>query len=229
MVGSLEGRLHEVQDRIVTAAERAGRSAADITLVAVGKGRALDRLVQAWHAGVRDFGENRVQEAKSKLTAWDPALSATWHLIGHLQTNKARDAAKAFEWIHSIDSLRVARAIDRAADQRAPQLLLEVNYGREANKFGFDPAELAVLLPELAALSHVRILGLMTVAPVATMAEDVRPVFRGMRELRDRLAEQLPRVPLPHLSMGMSGDFEVAIEEGATMVRIGSAIFGALS
>jgi hypothetical protein len=175
--------------------------------------------------GHLNFAENRVQEARAKI----PLCSgrATWHMIGHLQTNKCRDVVQFFEWIHSVDSLRLAEELSRwaARVERRLKILLEVNVAGESTKFGFLPESLLVEIPRLAALSHLDLSGLMTMAPWTPEPERTRPVFRRLRELQGRCQELLER-PLPHLSMGMSGDFEVAIEEGSTLVRIGTALFG---
>jgi pyridoxal phosphate enzyme (YggS family) len=215
----IAGYLSSVHGRIEAACARAGRSPGDVTLVAVSKGFSLDAIVEAYGAGQRDFGENRVQEAVAKIEAlWARGIAPRWHLIGHLQTNKAKTAAERFAIIQSVDSKRVAEALSRAAAAPLP-VLLEVNVAEEASKYGFTPEEVAPALSAIAPLSHIDIRGLMTVAPLTDQPETVRPVFRRLRELRDALG-------LQELSMGMTNDFEVAIEEGATIVRVGRAIFG---
>lgn len=175
--------------------------------------------------GVRLFGENRVQEARAKIPLCPGHLR--WHLIGHLQTNKAKDAVHAFEMIHGVDSLRLAEELDRRAEiaSRTVRILVEVNVAGESTKFGYRPQQLLAELPAINALRRLEVHGLMCMAPYAPNPETVRPVFRRGRELA-REAEAVLGVPLPVLSMGMSGDFEVAIEEGSTLVRIGTALFG---
>jgi pyridoxal phosphate enzyme (YggS family) len=208
-----------VRQRIVAACDRAGRSPDDVTIVAVSKGFPAPFIEEALRAGLADIGENRVQEAQSKFAELSERdVRPRWHLVGHLQTNKVRTALGLFDIIHSVDSLKLAEAIDRHAAKPAP-VLIEVNIGGEATKYGFASDETLAACEKIASLSRVDVQGLMTVAPLVSEPEAVRPVFRRLRELRDALG-------LPHLSMGMTDDFEVAIEEGATMVRIGRAIFG---
>jgi PLP dependent protein len=235
-------RLLAVRERIQLAARRAGRSPDDVRLVGVTKTHPPELVAQALDAGLTEFGENRVQEAEAKIAALDAARHRlTWHLIGHLQSNKARRAAALFDLIHSVDSLKLAQALDRhVADtrDRAPRdVLLQVNVSGEASKEGFglarweDSAE--ALDPFLAdveqilALPHLRVRGLMTVAPWGPSPEHARPTFSSTRRLRDLLARRFPAAEWTHLSMGMTDDFETAIEEGATIVRVGRAIFGA--
>ena len=216
---SIADRLARVHERIDAACRRAGRSPDEVTLVGVSKGFPAEAVAEACAAGLRDSGENRVQEAAPKIEALAArAVRPRWHLIGHLQSNKAKTAAHLFAIIHSIDSLRIAEAISRGASRRLP-VLLEVNVSQEASKYGFSMDEVVPALPAIQALPNLDVCGLMTVAPLVDDPEAVRPVFRALRELRDRLG-------LRELSMGMTGDFEVAIEEGATMVRVGRAIFG---
>jgi pyridoxal phosphate enzyme (YggS family) len=227
MIGcvSLPDNLNLIQQRIHAACERSGRDPASVTLLAVTKGVSPDAVNEAGKLGLLLFGENKVQEAKAKI----PLCSGRWrwHMIGHLQTNKCRDAVELFQMIHSVDSLHLAQEISKRADQagRTMPILLEVNLAGEASKFGYRPETLRAELEQLNALPRLEIHGLMTVPPWTSNAENVRPVFRQLRELKER-CEQIFGAPLPHLSMGMSGDFEVAIEEGATMVRIGTALFG---
>jgi pyridoxal phosphate enzyme (YggS family) len=216
---SIEGNVKDIQRRIAAACERAGRSTDDVELVAVTKTIDTPAIEEAFHAGVRHFGENRVQEAAPKierLATIRPEL--TWHMVGHLQTNKAKTAADIFDIIQSIDSLRLAEALSGRSQRRLP-VLIEVNVGGEESKSGLPPSELDEAVERIARLPNLRVDGLMTIAPWVEDAEEVRPVFRRLRQIRDALG-------LRHLSMGMTGDFEVAIEEGATMVRIGRAIFG---
>lgn len=208
-----------IQKRIAMAAGKAGRSPSEVTLVAVTKTVETAAIQEAFEAGLRHFGESRIQEARQKI----PALSClephpTWHMVGHLQTNKAKTALELFNVIHSVDSLRVAEAISQHANCDV-SVLVQVNAGAEDTKHGFALQDTIAALEHIARLPHVRIKGLMTIAPYADDAEEVRPVFRRLRMMRDSLG-------LEHLSMGMSHDFEVAIEEGATLVRIGRAIFG---
>jgi len=206
------------------AAGRAGREAASVTLVAVSKTVPVEVVREALAAGVTILGENRVQEARDKIAVLSGR--ATWHLVGHLQTNKAKLAVQLFDLIHSLDSPRLAEALDRSAEQagRVVRCLVEVNLGGEESKSGTTEEGVRPLLEEAARLAHLRIEGLMTVPPFLPDPEQVRPFFRRLRSLRDKLAGEGFR--LAELSMGMTHDFEVAIEEGATMVRIGTAIFG---
>jgi pyridoxal phosphate enzyme (YggS family) len=222
---SLTENLDSIQQRIRAACERAGRSPESVTLLAVTKGQPPEVVNEAGKLGVTFFGENKIQEAKAKIPLCSGKLR--WHFIGHLQTNKCRDAVELFEMIHSVDSLYVAQEISKRAEQAAKTMpiLLEVNLAGEASKFGYRPEKLEAELSQINALPRLEIHGLMTVPPWTSNAENVRPVFRQLRELKIH-AEQMLGAPLPHLSMGMTGDFEVAIEEGATFVRIGTALFG---
>jgi PLP dependent protein len=220
IASDIRGSLERVHALISDACRRAGRSPAEVLLVAVSKTVAADRVQQAIDAGVAALGENRVQEAKDKIEALGHPVP--WHLIGHLQTNKARDAARLFDWIHSLDRLDLAKELDRRARAagRTLNVLIEVNLGDEPQKGGARPDDVKPLLDALAGLNALSVRGLMAIPPAATDAEATRPYFRRLREMRDAAG-------LEHLSMGMSADFEVAIEEGATMVRVGTAIFGA--
>ena len=212
-------KLAGVRSRIDAACAHAGRPPDSVSRVGVSKGFDADAIAAAYEAGLRDIGENRVQEAVEKIeTLSARGITPRWHLIGHLQTNKAKTAAERFAIIQSVDSQRVAEALSRAAVASLP-VLLEVNVAEEASKYGFTPEEVAPALSAIAALPHLDVRGLMTVAPLTGQPETVRPVFRRLRELRDALG-------LQEISMGMTNDFEVAIEEGATMVRVGRAIFG---
>lgn len=213
--------LERVRQRVHAAAARAGRDPEGITLVAVTKGQPLERVLEAVEAGVRHLGESRVQEAQQKI----PAVQApvTWHLVGHLQRNKVRPALQLFDWIDSLDSLRLAREIQRRAAGPLP-VLLEVNVTGEAGKHGFRPQELPLALAELLRLEGLSIRGLMTLAALVDDPQETRPAFRALRRLRDELARLAPQLEI--LSMGMSQDYEVAIEEGATMIRVGTALFG---
>lgn len=217
--------LEQIQRRIREACTRAGRDPASVELMAVSKNHPPESVRAMADLGVRLFGENRVQEARAKIPLCPTHLR--WHLIGHLQTNKAKDAIHAFEMIHGVDSLRLAEELNRRADaaSRTVRILIEVNVAGESTKFGYRPAQFLAELPALNALRRLEIHGLMCMAPYARVPETVRPVFRRCRELA-REGEQVLGAPLPTLSMGMSGDFEVAIEEGSTLVRIGTALFG---
>ncbi len=206
--------------RIDAACDRAGRLRADVTLIAVSKTHPESIIAAAYAAGLRDFGENRVQEALPKIESLRGAgVTPRWHLIGHLQTNKIRAAIEGFDILHSIDSERLARAISERA-VRPVSVLIEVNVGGEASKFGVAPEDAPKLAEGIGGLPNIDLRGLMTVAPQTDDPEGVRPVFRKLREMRDAIG-------LPELSMGMTDDFEVAVEEGSTLVRVGRALFGA--
>jgi pyridoxal phosphate enzyme (YggS family) len=223
---AIAANLEEIRRRMADAAQRAGRDPASVRLVAVSKTYPAEAVAAAAATGQRVFGESRVQESRDKIPACPPGLE--WHFIGHLQKNKVRQALPLFSFFHSIDSTALAGAIDRIAGETGvkTQGLLEVNVSGEETKHGFTPEELRAQFPTLSKLRHLRIRGLMTMAPYSDNPEDARPVFRTLRELRDELQSTYQH-PLPELSMGMSGDFEPAIEEGATLVRVGSSIFGA--
>jgi pyridoxal phosphate enzyme (YggS family) len=218
-------RLAAVEARLVEACRRAGRSRDEVRLVAVSKTYGPERVEEAAANGLLTFGENRIQEARQKIPLCRGGLE--WHLIGHLQRNKVRDAVSLFSMIHGVDSLRLLEAIDGAAAEQGRDipLLLQVNIANEASKHGLAVDEVAAVLEAASALVHVSVEGLMTVPPFDADPEASRVHFAGLRSLRDRLAEQTG-FPLQELSMGMSGDFEVAIEEGSTMVRVGAALFG---
>ena len=221
-------RLTEVRSRIATAARSVGRPSSSVRLIAVSKTCPLDAIQDAYAAGQRDFGENRVQEALQKIgTATVPSIR--WHLLGHLQTNKARKAAAAFASVQSVDSVELLHRLDLAALEAgaSPELLIQVAVVHETTKFGVPPADVPRILEAGAKLEAARVVGLMTIPLPTETPEDARPWFRRLRGLRDEcLASGVPPVMLRELSMGMSGDFEVAIQEGATMVRVGTAIFG---
>lgn len=229
--------LAQVQERMAEAALRAGRDPATVTLVAVSKTFPAQAVLDAYAAGQREFGENRVEDALPKMAeAQTAAHELHWHLIGHLQSRKVKDAVGRFSLIHSVDTLKLATVINARANE--PQdILLECNISGEASKSGFavhawqsDASVWQALVREveqIAALPRVRVRGLMTMAPIVEDAELARPYFSGLRALRDALAERFPQMEWLHLSMGMTDDFEVAIAEGATLVRIGRAIFGA--
>lgn len=225
-MSGVKERIERVRDRIVRAATRAGRDPASVTLIAAAKTVDAARVREAVAAGLADIGENRVQEALPKIAALGPGVR--WHFIGHLQRNKARAAAGAFAVIHSVDTVRLAQALNRAAralDRQIP-VLIEVNVAGEPTKHGVAPDAVADLLAGLQGLRQVTPVGLMTIAPPADDPETVRWVFRALRGLRDRLRGAGAGDGFTELSMGMSGDFEVAVEEGSTMVRVGRAIFG---
>lgn len=224
-MSEIADRLASVQERLAAATTAAGRDPGSVALVAVSKTHPAESVREAHEAGQQIFGENRVQELLAKA----PLLPARarWHLIGHLQKNKIRKVLPVTELIHGVDSLELARDIDRIAAELGffPRILLEVNVSGEESKFGFKPDTLRTQLDDLLALPRVQVEGLMTIAPYVENPEEVRPVFRNLRTLRDELAER-SGTPLSTLSMGMSGDFEVAIAEGATLVRVGTSIFG---
>jgi pyridoxal phosphate enzyme (YggS family) len=225
---AIAARLAAIRDRIAMAAGSAGRDPSSVRLVAVSKTFPLESVRDAYHAGQRDFGENRVQEALQKIER-STDLLIRWHLIGHLQTNKARKAGPAFAVIQSVDTVELVRKLDGAAEEagRAPELLIQVDLAGEAAKHGAPPDEVPRLFEAAAACRAARVVGLMTLPPVPDTPEDARPWFRRLRDLRDQWqAAGVPASMLRELSMGMSGDFEVAIQEGATLVRIGTAIFG---
>jgi pyridoxal phosphate enzyme (YggS family) len=221
--------LDKVRARIDAAARRAGRDPAAVTLIAVSKTFSADHVRAAWNAGQRDFGENKVQEAEQKIAATADLSGARWHLIGHLQSNKARKAAAPFAVIHSIDSVELLNRIDAAAaDQGAhPTVLVQADLAGEESKHGAAEQEIEQLVRRAMEARAVRLAGLMLLPPWNENQEVTRPWFAKLRALRDRLvAGGVPCGALEHLSMGMSHDFEAAVEEGATMVRVGTAIFG---
>jgi PLP dependent protein len=215
----MRANLGAVQQAVARACERGGRRPDDVLVIAVSKTVEVERVRAAIEAGVKALGENRVQEAKDKIAALGRPVP--WHLIGSLQTNKAKDAVHLFDWIHSVDREELARELDRRAHRAQLRLkvLVQVNLGEEPQKGGVQPAELKRLLDAITDCRNLDVRGLMCIPPATASAEASRPWFRRLRELRDAAG-------LEHCSMGMSGDFEVAIEEGATMVRVGTAIFG---
>lgn len=216
-----------VQTTIAEAAQRVGRRADEITLVAVSKTVPVELVQVAYNLGVTHFGENRVQEALPKIAAFHPER-IRWHMIGHLQSNKASKVARSFEYVQSVDNLHLAQALNRYAEEEGKQLavLLQVNVAGEASKEGMSLDEAPALARQIVALPHLKVQGLMTIAPLVQDVEELRPVFRSLCVLRDRLRAELPECSWQHLSMGMTADYRVAIEEGATIVRIGRAIFG---
>lgn len=227
--GELKERLDAVRARIARAARRAGRDPGAVTLVAASKTVPVECLVEAVACGCRIFGENRVQEALAKIEAMKEGSGVEWHLIGPLQPNKVKHAVGRFALLHAVDRLDVAERLDRVARERGmtQPVLLEVNVAGEQTKHGFSPAGLIGAAERMGALPGLRVLGLMTIPPPADKPEDSRPHFRRLRELAAQVeALGISGVSMKELSMGMSGDFDVAIEEGATMVRIGTALFG---
>jgi len=225
---AIAANLESVRERMARAANRAGRSAAEIALIAVSKTFSAKAIRAAYECGVRDFGENRVQEWETKSSQLGNLSGATWHLIGHLQSNKAKKAARLFHRVDSVDSVELARKLDAAAREEGKRLgvLIEVKLGAEESKSGASPQELPALAAGILELTNLELRGLMTVPPYFEDVEHVRPHFRQFRELRGDLQRRTGQA-LPVLSMGMSHDFEVAIEEGATEIRVGTGIFGA--
>jgi pyridoxal phosphate enzyme (YggS family) len=222
----IASNLAEIRERIARSAARAGRAPEDITLVAVSKTFPPEAIRSAFELGLRQFGENRVQEWESKRAAVAD-LDATWHLIGHLQSNKARRATNLFDRVDSVDRVALAQKLDVAAASEAKRLkiLIEVHLGGEETKSGVPEADLPALAEIIAQLQNLELRGLMTIPPYFEEPEQVRPYFQKLRTLRDQVSAQIGR-PLNVLSMGMSHDFEIAIEEGATEIRVGTALFG---
>lgn len=220
-------RVAVVRERIARAAARAGRRPQDVTLVAISKTHPPQAVREAFAAGLRDFGENRLQEAEGKVAALEDLREAglRWHLVGHLQSNKAKKAARIFDCIHSLDGAELGGKLAAAAAGRRLSVLVQVDLGGEATKFGLPESQLFDLLAQLQTQSGLQVAGLMTLPPFAEDPEAVRPFFRRLRELRD-LATGRGLLAGSELSMGMSHDLEVAIEEGATLLRVGTAIFG---
>ena len=219
--------IARVRERMEAAARRAGRSPDKIRLVAVSKTVDLERIRQAIEAGVESLGENYVQEAQKKIEALGHRIA--WHFIGHLQTNKAKVAVRLFDFVHSVDSLKLAEELNRVALQQEKVLpvLLQVNLAREENKFGATETEVVRLLELFSKLRGISVKGLMAMPPFFKDSEESRPYFRALKKLAESVAQQkIPGILMEELSMGMSNDFEVAIEEGATLVRVGTAIFG---
>lgn len=228
---SIADNIAQIRERISRAAARAGRNLDSVTLMAVSKTVEPERIRQAYDAGIRVFGENRVQEFADKAAAVKDLAEAEWHLIGHLQTNKANRAAELLQAVDSIDSLRLAQKLNQAAQQAGKILpvLIEINVGDEESKSGLSPTspQFDQILHGVADLSHLQVRGLMTIPPFTQDPRGARPYFGMLMELREKIAaRKLPRVEMEVLSMGMSHDFEVAIEEGSTCVRVGTAIFG---
>src|SRR6478736_6491818 len=221
----LAENLEQIEKRIHAACERAGRSRDSVLLLAVSKTHPPEVIHEAVNLGLTFFGENKIQEAKAKIP--DSPGKARWHFIGHLQSNKCRDAVELFEMIQGVDSLAIAQEINKRAEQagKTMPILLEINVAGEGSKFGYQPEQMLADLESLNTLPRLEIHGLMAIPPYTPEPEKARPYFQKLRELKQQ-AEVVLGAPLPQLSMGMSGDFEVAIEEGATMVRVGTALFG---
>jgi len=223
---SFADNLNLIQQRIRDACQRAGRDENSVQLLAVSKTHPAEAIQETVNAGQIFFGESKIQEAKAKIPL-SPG-KARWHFIGHLQSNKVRDAVELFEMIQSVDSLNLAKEISKRCEQAAKTMpiLLEVNVAGEGSKFGYKPEQLLAELEKINSLPKIEVHGLMAIPPYATDAEKSRPYFQRLRELKSQ-CEEILAATLPHLSMGMSGDFEIAIEEGATIVRVGTALFGA--
>lgn len=218
--------ISKIQKSIELACEKSGRDPASVQLMAVSKGQSPSAVDEAYRAGLKLFGESKVQEAKAKIPLCPGRIE--WHMIGHLQTNKVRDALACFSMIQGVDSLRLAEEINQYAERlsKTAKIMIEVNAAGEASKFGYRPAQLIEELKPIASLKRIELHGLMTIAPWSADPERARPFFRAMRELKEK-CEHILNFPLPHLSMGMSGDYSTAIQEGSTLVRIGTSIFGA--
>jgi pyridoxal phosphate enzyme (YggS family) len=226
-LNNLAANLAHVRSRIAQAAQHAGRSPDEITLIAVSKTKPLELVKLAYTLGIKDFGENRVQEAQQKIAGFQ-AQGLRWHMVGHVQTNKASKVVSLFDCIQSVDSLRLAQELSLQATRQGKRrgILLEVNVAGEKSKAGVSLDDASELARQIVSLTGLEVQGLMTVAPLVANPEEVRPIFRALRTLRERLQEELPTSQWEHLSMGMTDDYTVAIEEGATIVRIGRAIFG---
>lgn len=234
-MADLEGNLRSVQERIAAAARRAGRDPAQVTLVAVSKGQPVSAVSAAYTLGLRHFGENRADEAE--LKAAELPADITWHMIGHVQSRQAKQVVSVFHAVHSVDGIKLARRLSRFCGEQGKRIpiLLELNVSGEENKYGFAAARwpdggvqreaLLAAVQEIITLPNIEVQGLMTMAPIVPDAEQTRPVFVQLRRMRDEMAALFPQVTWHHLSMGMTDDFEVAVEEGATLVRVGRAIF----
>lgn len=224
----MKDRLQRIHERIKRAADGCNRSSDSIKLIAVSKTKPAEVVREAIDAGVTDLGENYIQEAREKVNTLATA-GVNWHFIGHLQSNKAKYAVRLFDLIHSVDSLKLAKEINKYAQKhdKIQSILVQVNVAREDSKSGVYIEDTVTLLKDIGQLANVSVRGLMTMPPYFNAPDKVRPFFAALRELRDRiLAENIPNIIMEELSMGMTGDFEAAIEEGATLVRIGTAIFG---
>jgi PLP dependent protein len=228
-MNSIAHNIQLIRERIANAAVGCGRSPGEILLLAISKTFPVESIAQAAQAGLHQFGENRVQEAESKILHFKEATNLEWHLVGHLQSNKARHAAELFDVIHSIDSIRLAQKIHQASLEigKTLSVFLQIDLGGEETKFGAEPDRIREIVSDITGLKGIRLNGLMTLPPYFEDPEQARPYFAKLRELREMLESEQPGcLGQQHLSMGMSHDFEVAIQEGATIVRIGTAIFG---
>jgi len=227
-MGTIQENIEDVHRRIAAACARSGRAVDDVTLVVVSKTVDVARIQEALATGITQLGENRVQDATPKIDALYGQTQVTWHMIGHLQSNKVKRAVEYFQMIHSVDSLKRAQEIDKRAQEQGKNMsiLFEVNVSGEESKFGLSPEELPDIVREASRYEHLTVKGLMTMAPFVDFPEDTRPYFRALRELLLTFQEQ-GFSQMTELSMGMTNDFEVAVEEGATLIRVGSAIFGA--
>ncbi len=228
---AIAGRLEAVRERLARACQRAGRRPDEVTLVGVTKTFPVEVVAAARQAGLRDFGENRVQELIEKATALPGTIQGgdiRWHMVGHLQRNKAKDIVACADVFHALESLRLAAELDRRAAQAGRRLpcFVQVNVSGEASKFGLEPGDVLDLLDRLLAYEHLQVVGLMTLAAPVADPEAVRSQFRRLRQVFERYNQTGPPQPMSFLSMGMSGDYEVAVEEGATHVRLGTALFG---
>ena len=228
MESTLKQRLEIIETRMAEAAQRAGRHPADIRLVAVSKTKPSQAVREAVRAGIAVVGENYIQEATEKIQALTD-LELAWHFIGHLQSNKAKYAVRLFDLIHSVDSIKLARELNKQAAKidKIQSILVQVNIGEEESKSGIHAGTAKDLVRQISELENLKVLGLMTIPPYFDSPERVRPFFSALKRVRDEIAaEKIPGASLTELSMGMTGDFEAAIEEGATLVRIGTALFG---
>ncbi|MDD5723089.1 MAG: YggS family pyridoxal phosphate-dependent enzyme [Syntrophales bacterium] len=228
MMSAVGDNIQKIREEIAKAALRSGREPSAVRLMAVTKTVDDDRILEAIEAGVDIMGENYIQEAKRKIETMD--VTVKWHMIGHLQSNKAKYAVRLFDMVHSVDRMGLAAELDKrsAAAGRVTSILIEVNVSGEESKRGVRSDDAPALVREIARLDNLSIRGLMTMPPWCDDPEDARPYFAALRELRDRIvAEEIPGIGMRELSMGMSGDYRVAVEEGATIVRVGTAIFGA--
>ncbi len=220
----LQDNLEIVQKRLARAAAKRGISKEEITLIAVTKTIPLDKVYRAWELGIRNFGENRLQEALPKISSLPSGLN--WHFMGHLQTNKVKDVLPFFKLIHSLDRLKLAHVLQKEAEKinRVVDVLVQVNIGSEETKYGFEPDKVEEALGEIVLLDRIKVKGLMAIAPLVDNPEKVRTYFSGLNQLFKNL--KVPGAMMKYLSMGMTNDFEVAVEEGSNMVRIGTALFG---
>ena len=226
-MGTVKDNLETINKKIKEAALKVKRDPQEIKLVAVTKTATLEQIKEAINEGVKIIGESKIQEAKGKYQILTTEVK--WHLIGHLQTNKVKYAVEIFDLIHSVDSIKLAKEIDKRSVQfkKTMDVLIEVNISGEETKYGYNPEKVEAFLKEISEFSGIRVRGLMTIAPILKNKEEVRPYFRGLRELSERIREKnIKNIKMDYLSMGMTDDFEIAIEEGANMVRIGRGIFG---